>query len=259
MNKLTGVAAALWDAEKSRQPIAPLTETYPGFGEAEAYNVQDLVAAHHMNLGAKHVGYKIGLTSKEAQKHFNVFEPDYGHLFDSMIVDDDATIKMSDLIQAKIEGEIAFVLGKDLGGPGVTIAEAMRAVDFVTASLEIVDSRIKDWKIRAADTIADNGSSSRFVLSGKKTRLDEVDLPYCGMALWKNGEVELTAAGSAVMGNPLHAVVFLANLLGHHGKKLEAGQVILSGSLGGMVKVAAGDWYRCEILRLGKCGVRFHA
>lgn len=259
MNTLTSAAAALWDAEKSRTPIAPLTETYPGFGEAEAYAVQDLVAKHHLNQGAKLVGYKVGLTSKEAQKHFGVFEPDYGHLFDTMVVSDDGEMRASELIQAKIEGEIAFVMGRDLSGPGVTVVEAMRAVDFVTASLEIVDSRIRDWKIRAADTIADNGSSSRFVLSGKKTRLEEVDLPYCGMALWKNGEVELTAAGSAVMGNPLHAVVFLANLLGRHGRKLEAGQIVLSGSLGGMVKVQPGEWYRCEILKLGKCQVRFHA
>ena len=176
-----------------------------------------------------------------------------------MAVMDEGEISTSDLIQPKIEGEIAFVLGRDLKGPGITVVDAIGAVDYAVAALEIIDSRIKDWKITAVDTISDNGSSARFVLGGIKRPLAGLNLPHLGMCLSKNGEVALTAAGAAVMGNPLNALVFLANELGSQGELLKAGQVVLSGSLGGMIAVRPREFYSCEIASLGRVSVRAEA
>jgi 2-keto-4-pentenoate hydratase len=152
---------------------------------------------------------------------------------------------------------MAVVLGRDLKGPGVTIVDVLDAVEYATTALEIIDSRIKDWKITATDTISDNGSSALFVLSSVKQSITGIDLSSLGMALSQNGEVRVTGAGAAVMGNPLGAVVFLANELGKHDRSLLAGEVILSGSLAGMLSISSGDFYTCEIASLGKTSVRF--
>lgn len=254
-NELHKMADELHVAETTREPIEPLTERFHLDLDA-AYQVQMMNAARSLKQGNRLVGYKIGLTSLEAQKHFGITHPDFGHLFHTMVLDQDAEFDVSTLIQPKIEAEVAFILGRDLKGPGVTIAEAARAVDSVMGAFEIIDSRIKDWRIKAADTIADNGSSSRFVLAGTPVRLTELDLPHVGMALSKNGEVSLTASGAAVMGNPLNALVFLANELGEHGRPLMAGEVILSGSLGGMLPMRPGEFYTAEFLKLGRVGLR---
>lgn len=255
--QLHEMADLLFEAERTLVPVAPLTATYPELDEEHAYSVQVINAGRAVRAGRRQVGYKIGLTSREAQRQFKISQPDYGHLFDSMAVLEDGEIDLSTLIQPKIESEIAFVLGKDLKGPSVTIVDALDAVEYAVAALEIVDSRIRDWKISAADTIADNGSSALFVLSGHRRRLDGLDLPSVGMALHRNGEVMVTGAGAAVMGNPLSAVVFLANELGRLDKPLLAGEVILSGALSSMITVQPGDAYLAEFGGLGKVGVRF--
>jgi len=251
------MADRLHDAEKNRIPIEPLTSAYEGFEEENAYSVQNINAARAAREGKRLVGYKVGLTSREAQRQFNVFRPDYGHLFDSMAVLEETPIQLSGLIQPKIEGEIAFILGKDLKGPGVTIVDALNAVDYAVNAVEIVDSRIRDWKISAPDTIADNGSSALFVLSGLRKRIESLDLPSIGMAFSQNGEVRVTGAGAAVMGNPLSAVVFLANELGRMDKSLLAGEVVLSGALSSMLSIAPGDVFACEMHGLGRLNLRF--
>ncbi len=250
------LANRLIEAETSRQPVPPLVSEFPEMSEEDAYAVQNLNAVRAISHGDRLIGYKVGLTSREAQKHFKVFRPDYGHLFDRMAVLEDGTVPLANLIQPKIEGEIAFVLGRDLKGPGVTILDVLAAVDYATVAMEIIDSRIQNWKISAWDTIADNGSSAMFVVGGRKTPLDGLDLGGLGMNLTRNGEVLVTGAGAAVMGNPLSAVVFLANELSRQNKGLLAGEVVLSGSLGGMLPMAAGDVFSCEIRRLGKVTVR---
>lgn len=255
-NQLLEIADKLDKAEATCVPIPPLVETYPGMEEKDAYQIQWMVASRALRAQRHLAGYKIGLTSVEAQKHFNVFEPDYGHLFDSMCINEESEIYLDKLIQPKIEGEIAFVLGHDLKGPGVTPSQVMRAVDYVTTSFEIIDSRIQNWKITAKDTIADNGSSARYVLAGKKTKLENLSLPHLGMALYKNNEVVITGSGAAVMGNPLNAVAFLANTLAKHDRGLLEGQVILSGSVGGMVTMMPGDHFSVEIQKLGRVTVR---
>lgn len=254
---LHSIADVLDKAEKEAKPILPITDQDPRFDLEDAYSVQTMNAARAMKEGKRLTGYKIGLTSREAQKHFGLSHPDYGHLFHTMAVPEEGEIDLSGLIQPKIEGEVAFVLGKDLKGPGLTLVNALNAVDYALVAMEIVDSRIENWKIKAADTIADNGSSARYVLGSVKRSLKDCDLATIGMALSKNGEVLVTGAGAAVMGNPLNALVFLANELGKRDRALLAGEVVLSGSLSGMLGIQPRDSFTCEMLGLGKCSVHF--
>ena len=249
---LNRMADSLERAEANRSPIEAISMMYPQMDLKDAYQIQWIGASRAVRAQRRLLGYKIGLTSRAAQKHFQVFEPDYGHLFDHMELPVNAETPFNRLIQPMIEGEIAFVLGRDLKGPGIGVAEAIRAVDFATAAFEIIDSRIKDWKITARDTIADNGSSALYMLSGTRRSIEGLDLAHLGMALWKNGEVVQSAAGAAVMDNPINALVFLANHLASHDRGLLAGQVVLSGSLSGMIKMNRGEQYELEIKQLGR-------
>ncbi len=253
---LHDIASELATAEADRRPLKPITERFPEISESDAYDIQKLNANKAFVDGRFLVGYKVGLTSRSAQKHFQVFEPDFGHLYADMAWRDEAQENLSVLIQPRIEAEIAFVLGRDLTGPGITIAQALESVDYVVGALEIIDSRIADWKIKAFDTIADNGSSARYVLGSKAVKLSSIDLPSVGMSLAKNGEVWLTGAGSAVLGNPLNALVFLANRLGERGIGLKAGQFVLSGALSGVLTMKPGDFFTAEFLKLGRVSVR---
>jgi 2-keto-4-pentenoate hydratase len=253
---LNEVADSLREATQKRTPVSPPSKQYPEMTVDDAYSIQWINEAHAVKSGRRALGYKIGLTSREAQKHFGVYEPDFGHLFDSMWLAEEAVVDLSTMIQPKIEGEITFVLGRDLEGPGVTVVDALRSVDYVMCSMEIIDSRIKDWKITASDTIADNGSSGYFILAGKKMSLSNLSLPDLGMALSRNGDVMCTGSGAAVLGNPLSSVVFLANELGKHNRSLKAGDVILSGALSGVLPLKVGDYFTCEIAELGKVSIR---
>jgi 2-keto-4-pentenoate hydratase len=250
------IADELDRAERSRSPMAPPSQAHSGLDLDDAYDVQMINAARAVREGRRAVGYKIGLTSAAAQKHFGITHPDFGHLYQDMAVADEDEIDLSRLIQPKIEGEIAFVLGHDLTGPGLTIVDVIRAVDYAVTAMEIIDSRIKDWKIGATDTIADNGSSALYVLAGKRRCINDLDLSALGMGFYRNGEIWCTGAGAAVMGNPLNAVLFLANELGRKDRWLQAGEVVLSGALSGMVTLAPRDFYSCEIQGLGRVSVR---
>ncbi|RAL19996.1 hypothetical protein DL240_19290 [Lujinxingia litoralis] len=257
-------AQILWDAQFQHTPCAPLSQSLEGLSVAEAYAVQDLVGRwrglrHGLDgrAPARLVGHKIGLTSEAIQSWLQVTEPDFGLLLSDMIVDDAGVASTSRLLQPRAEAEVAFVLGRDLSGPGVSVAQVVHATDYALAAIEIIDSRIADWKITYEDTIADNASSGLFVLGGSPRRLDQLDLRTCGMALRKNGRVVSTGAGAACLGHPLNAVAWLANKLGEFGQGLKAGQVILSGALGPVCQVARGDFLEAEISGLGRVSVRF--
>ncbi len=245
----------LWEAEIKHTPIPSFSADFNG-ALPDAYKIQAETANTRIKAGEKLVGYKIGLTSLEAQKHFGITHPDFGHLFESMRLENGAVCPTEKLIAPKVEAEIAFIMGSDLKGPGVTVDQAKDAVESVVGALEIIDSRFEKWKINAFDTIADNGSSCRFVLGNRRLSLKEVDLPFIGMALSKDDEVMLTACGAAVMGNPLEALCFLANELSKFGRHLEEGHVVLSGSLGGMISMEKGVTYSAELLGLGKVSVQ---
>lgn len=251
------LAAALAQAESERQPIAPFTDAYPEMTPEEAYSIQLAVLARKLQQGQRVVGKKIGLTSKAIQQMFGVNQPDYGHLLDTMAIADGGDAPMSRLLQPKVESEIAFVLKRDLQGPGLTAADVLAATDYVVPALEIIDSRIRDWKIKLADTIADNASSGLFVVGTNKTKVDNLDLRLIGMALEKNGELALTAAGAAVLGHPANAVAWLANRMAELGVSARAGEVMLSGSLAAALPVAQGDVVTAHFAQLGTVSVRF--
>lgn len=248
---------ALDQALTQVKPIAPLTEQYPDMSIEEAYQVQVAMLSHRLNRGARVIGKKIGVTSKAVMNMLNVYQPDFGYLLDDMVFAEGAVIPTSKMIAPRAEGEIAFVLKKDLMGPGVTNADVLAATEGVMACFEIVDSRIKDWKIKIQDTVSDNASCGAFVLGNELVCPSQVDLINCGMVLEKNGEIVATGAGAAALGSPVNAVVWLANTLGRLGIPLKAGEVILSGSLAPLIPVVAGDYLRMSINGIGTCAVRF--
>ena len=247
----------LYEALSQRRVLEPLSTRYPDISIADAYAVQQHMLARRIAAGERVVGKKIGVTSKAVMDMLGVFQPDFGWLTDGMVFNEGEAVPASSLIQPKAEGEIAFVLKKTLQGPGVTAADVLAATEGVMACFEIVDSRIRDWKIKIQDTVADNASCGVFVLGDRLVDPRDVDLATCGMVLEKNGEIVATGAGAAALGHPANAVAWLANTLGADGIALEAGEVVLSGSLAAMVPVKAGDNLRVTIGGIGSCSVRF--
>ena len=247
----------LYQALVSREVIAPLTERHPGITIEDAYHVQQRMIARRLEAGERVVGKKIGVTSRAVMNMLGVYQPDFGYLLDGMIYNEGEAIPANTLIQPKAEGEIAFMLKKDLKGPGVTAADVLAATEGVMTCFEIVDSRIRDWKIKIQDTVADNASCGVFVLGDALVDPRRVDLNTCGMVLEKNGEIVATGSGAAALGAPANAVAWLANMLGSLDIPLKAGEVILSGSLAAMVPVTAGDNLRVTIGGIGGCSVRF--
>ena len=247
----------LYDALKGCQVLEPLTSRHPEITIEDAYRIQQRLNARRLAAGERIIGKKIGVTSAAVMNMLGVYQPDFGMLTDGMVYNEGEAIPANTLIQPKAEGEIAFVLKKDLMGPGVTGADVLAATEGVMACFEIVDSRIKDWKIRIQDTVADNASCGVFVLGDRLVDPRGVDLNTCGMVLEKNGEIVATGAGAAALGAPVNAVAWLANTLGILGISLKAGEVVLSGSLAIMVPVKAGDSLRVTIGGIGGCSVRF--
>ncbi len=256
-NRIKTLAGALLAAEQNRKPIAPLTETDPAITVDEAYRVQLWIMEMKKSSGQNVVGKKIGLTSLAMQAMLGVKEPDYGHILNGMVVMEGEKIPAADLIAPRVEGEIAFVLKEDLKGPGVNLTEVIRCTEGVIPAFEIIDSRVRDWKIKLPDTVADNASSARIVLGGILTPPSGIDLRTVGMVLEKNGEVLATAAGAAVLGHPANAVAWLANKLASYGIPLRKGEVILSGSLTAAAPVAAGDFFRADFGILGDVKIKF--
>ncbi|NYE04421.1 2-keto-4-pentenoate hydratase [Bacillus niacini] len=235
----------------------PLTTSDPEISIDEAYYIQLQNIKKKLVEGQKIVGKKIGLTSVAVQKMLGVDEPDYGHLLDSMVVENGGTIDIKTMLQPKIEGEIAFILKKDLKGPNVTVLDVLQATDYVVPALEIVDSRVQDWKIKLQDTVADNASSGLVVLGGKPTKIEDIDLELIGMVLMQNGEVANTGVGAAALGNPASCVAWLANRLADYDITLKAGEVILSGALSSMVVAKPGDNFTARFAHLGQVSVNF--
>ena len=256
---MTRFADELFRADSSRTAMRPLTETAPDITPEQAYSVQILYLEKKVARGAVVIGKKIGLTSKAIREALHVNEPDFGCLLDTMAVLDGGTVSLSTLIQPKVEGEIAFVLDRDLNASFITEADVLRCTAFVVPALEIIDSRIADWKIALPDTIADNASSGMFVLGGKMNTLDRLDLRTLGMAVYHNGALAVTGAGAACLGNPVTSVAWLANKLRSLGMTLRAGEVILSGGLAATVTPTAGDWISMRMQQLGDVSVRFSA
>ncbi|MGC8573608.1 MAG: 2-keto-4-pentenoate hydratase [Caldisphaera sp.] len=254
---LKTIANQLLIAKKDKKPVDTLTETYPGFNVELAYQVQLLQIEEEVKLGKKIIGKKIGLTSKPMQELLGVTEPDYGHLMSDMYIADSNIVKLDNLIQPKVEGEIAFVLNRDLEGPNVTITDVYRATEGIMPAIEIIDSRIKNWKIKLPDTVADNASSALFVVGARLVSIRELDIKHIGMVIEKNGEVVGTGAGAAVLGHPANAVAWLANKLSEFGVRLKEGEIILSGALSAAVNIEKNTTFRISLYKLGDVSISF--
>jgi len=250
-------ARELYRAEKEKSVLRPFTGKYLKLAPEESYRIQLALIEMKKADGAKVVGKKIGLTSKAMQKMLNVDQPDYGHILDNMVLQDAAVFQIGELIQPKIEPEIAFILDRELEGPGVTPTQVLAATRFVVPALEIIDSRIEGWRIKLCDTIADNASSARVVLGNSPKRIDEFDLKLLGMVLEKNGDIVQTGAGGAVLGHPAVAVAWLANAVGQFGVSLGAGEIVMPGALCAATDVSAGDLLQASFDGFGTVSVRF--
>jgi 2-keto-4-pentenoate hydratase len=255
--QIAEAAQRLYDAGRTGKPIDPLTDTNPDMKVEDAYGIQMVNIKRRVDAGARVIGKKIGLTSPAMQQMFKVAEPDYGHLLDDMLVYQGEPIAVSSLLQPRIEGEIAFVLDRDLAGPGITPTEVIRATAGVVPALEIVDSRIRDWKIKIQDTVADNASSAVFVLGSQMVSPVGLDLRYVGFVVMHNGLLAGTAAGAAVLGSPAQSVAWLVNKMAEFGITLKAGEIVLSGAAAAAVPISAGSSVSLTVDRIGDVSCRF--
>ncbi|CAG9258246.1 2-hydroxypentadienoate hydratase [Paraburkholderia unamae] len=244
-------ALALRAAASTGEFLAPLRETYPGMSTDDAYAIQRENTLARVAQGRRITGCKIGLTSVAVQRQLGVDQPDFGVLFDDMGYGDGEPIPARVLTQPKVEAEIAFVLGRDLDAPHAGLADVIASIDYALPALEIVGSRIANWNIGIVDTVADNASSSAFVLGAQPVKLNAFDLRLCGMVLERRGEPVSVGAGAACLGHPLNAVVWLARTMALRGTPLRAGSVVLSGALGPMAAVTPGDVFEARINGLG--------
>ena len=253
----------LYSALIDLRTVPNLRDRVPGIDITDAYAIQSRMVQRQLDAGQTIVGKKVGATSAAVMTLLGLDEPDFGQLLSGMVYNDGDTIKLDSLIQPRAEGEIAFVLKRDLAGPGVTAVDVLRATDYVVPCFEIVDSRIDDWDIKVVDTIADNASCGAYVLGSQRTDPLDIDLALVGMTIDVRqpgdtvGELIATGAGAAVKGSPVNSLIWLANTLGELGIPCRAGEVILTGSLSIMAWVKDPQTITCEFGGLGSCSVTF--
>lgn len=249
--------AELYGALRERRTVLPLIARDPALSVNDAYAISLDFLARRRKDGEKVVGKKIGATSKAVQDMLGVHQPDFGFLTDWMQVGEEISVDGKALIAPRAEAEIAFVLKHSLNGPGVTAADVVAATDYIAPCFEIVDSRIQDWKIGIVDTVADNASCGVFVVGEARADPRDLDLPALHVTVTKNGAPLSEGYGSAVQGDPAQAVAWLANTLGAYGVTLDAGDVILSGSLVPLEPAAKGDVFEMTLHGIGTCTARF--
>jgi 2-keto-4-pentenoate hydratase len=254
----TDVAEELLTAHSSRTGISPISARYPSFTIDDAYRIQSLQVARWLDGGDRIVGHKVGLSSRAMQVQMGVDQPDFGHLMSSMFYTDDQPIDGA-FIQPRMEPEIAFVLKSSLTGPGIDVAQAIRAIDYVVPALEIIDSRIVNWQIGIVDTVADNASSGGFIIGQSPRRLSDLDFSGAGAVLYRDGEVVGTGAVGAVLGGPVNSLVWLANTLGRLGVEIPAGSTVLPGSMTRAIPVKPGSYFHLDVAGLGHVKALFRA
>ena len=256
-SRRAAAAELLWTAERDRVPVEPLTAAFPGIDAVDAYGIQLLNIDRRLAAGARVYGHKVGLSSPVMQQMMGVDEPDYGHLLSDMVLSEQDPVETARYCFPRIEVEIGFLLGAGLPGEGCTEADVLAATEYVVPSLELIDSRIKDWRIGLADTIADNASSAGVVLGSDRVAPGGLDLADIGAVLYRGGEEVARGNTSAVLGNPVTAVAWLARKVASFGVRLEAGHVILPGSCTRAVDVRPGDDFRADFAGLGPVSIAF--
>jgi 2-keto-4-pentenoate hydratase len=258
----TTAAELLWAAERDLAPIDPLTETFPGIDVVDAYEIQLINIRRKIAAGARVRGHKVGLSSPVMQQMMGVDEPDYGHLLDAMVLAEEAPIPAAGYCYPRIEVEIGYVLGSALPGADCTEADVLAATEYIVPSLELIDSRVRDWRIKLADTIADNASSAGVILGQARRTPAElavrgVDLANIEAVLWSGGAEVARGNTSAVLGNPTACVAWLASKVADFGVKLEAGHLILPGSCTRAIDARPGIAFRAEFAGLGTVTASF--
>lgn len=251
------LAEELYAALRDGRMVVPLIERFPALTIDDAYQISLGALARRRQDGERVIGKKIGVTSKPVQDMLGVNQPDFGFLTDRMWIKGEIDLAANTLIQPRAEAEIAFVLKHAVNGPGVTAADVMAATDYIAPCFEIVDSRIRDWKIGIVDTVADNASCGVFVIGEARADPRDHDLPSLRVRVTKNGTALSEGLGSAVQGDPAQAVAWLANTLGAYGVTLDAGDVILSGSLVPLEPAVRGDVFEMTLHGIGTCEARF--
>ena len=249
-------ADILIHAEQERKHAVQLSKTWPGITIDDAYAISTEVANRKIAAGAKLIGHKVGLTSKAMQRSSQIDEPDYGHLLDSMVIADGARIAHENYCLPRVEIELAFIMGKALRGPGIGLADVLRATEYVVPAIEIVDARLRDQR-KIFDTVSDNGAAAGIVLGGRPIGPLDVDLRWVGGIMYRNSEIEETGVAAGVLGHPALGVAWLANKLGQHGVTLEAGHVVLAGSFTRVVFARKGDTLHADFGNLGGIAVQF--
>lgn len=251
------ISRQIWEAEKEKKPIAPLTETYPEVTVEDAYAIQKQVQVLKLESGSRIIGHKIGLTSKAMQQSLGVPEPDFGSMYDDTLLQEGSLIDSQQFLQPKVEAELAFIMKHDLKGPGVHFHDVIRATEYIVPAFEIIDSRVRNWEIKIQDTVADNASYGALVLGSRGIIAGDLDLRTIGLVLEQNGEVIDTAAGAAVLGHPAAAVAWLCNKLAQFDEGLKAGDVVLSGSFTKAYVAKPGDVYIAQFGGIGTVQVGF--
>jgi 2-keto-4-pentenoate hydratase len=251
------LAADLAQAERSREPIAPLTSFYPDMDVVDAYEVQLINIRQRVAEGARVVGHKVGLSSLAMQQMMGVDEPDYGHLLDEMQVFEDTPVKAGRYLYPRVEVEVGFILAEDLPGAGCSEDDVLAATEALAPSIELIDTRITDWKIALCDTIADNASSAGFVLGAGRVSPRDVDVKAIDAVLTRNGEVVAEGRSDAVLGNPVTAVAWLARKVESFGVRLRKGDIVLPGSCTRAIDARAGDQFVADFAGLGSVRLSF--
>jgi 2-oxo-hept-3-ene-1,7-dioate hydratase len=246
----------LLKAEKERKQAVPLSKTFPEIQIEDSYAISTAVAQRKIASGAKLIGHKVGLTSKAMQRSSQIDEPDYGYLFDHMMIADGAKVAHENYCRPRVEIELAFVLGKPLKGPGIGLPDVLRATEYVIPAIEIVDARIQDPR-KIFDTVADNGAAAGIAIGGRPVGPLEIDLRWVGGIMYRNSEIEETGVAAGVLGHPALGVAWLANKLGQHGVSLEPGHLVLAGSFTRVVFANKGDTLHADFGPLGGVAVQF--
>ncbi|RFD24684.1 2-keto-4-pentenoate hydratase [Mycobacterium uberis] len=251
------LAADLAQAERSGDPIAPLTAAHPDIDVIDAYEIQLINVRHRVAEGARVLGHKVGLSSLVMQQMMGVDEPDYGHLLDEMQVFEDIPVKAAGYLYPRVEVEVGFILAADLSGADCTEDDVLAATDALVPTIELIDTRIIDWKIALCDTIADNASSAGFVLGTAQISPADVDVKTIDAVLRRNGEVVAEGRSDAVLGNPVTAVAWLARKVDSFGVRLRKGDIVLPGSCTRAIDVRVGDEFVADFSGLGSVRLSF--
>ena len=251
------LAAGLAEAERTRVPMSPLIAAYPGIDVVDAYEIQLINIRQRIAEGAVVVGHKVGLSSEAMQKMMGVDEPDYGHLLGDMEVFEDVPVNTAKYLFPRVEVEVGFILAEDLPGAGCTEDDVLAATAAYAPSIELIDTRIKDWKIALCDTIADNASSAGYVLGPARVSPKDIDITAIDAVLTRNGEVVAEGRSDAVLGNPVTAVAWLARKVDSFGVRLRAGDIVLPGSCTRAIDARPGDEFVADFVGLGPVRLSF--